>query len=380
MSCKKFRWMLALHDSGELSPEENQKVQAHIDGCEKCRQERGQLSKIPTLLESLHSDSWSADVSAQVREHLHDSVSKGRKSQRITSKAIASRPTHRLLRPVLVAAPIAALIITLLVTQLPGVNTEGVISKAYAATAGLQSYRMSGSTTSTYNGESSETTFNWEFASPDRYRGELTMDGETNEFIITGDRQYAQYSDSSESSGTVVVITDSIFSPIPSREGTLQLLDSLTELEELPEEEIEGLASLRYRGRVDIDRIVDDQIALLDPESPGYEQMAEALEMQRSININVELWINKGDYSLLQINLDAQSPRFVAAAPVFESGSDVMQEAGFISYSTSARYYDFNEYIEVDQPLTESGVLEQGWSLADDSPPVPTVEVSPVGE
>ncbi|MFC1963596.1 zf-HC2 domain-containing protein [Chloroflexota bacterium] len=371
MSCKEFRWMLALHDSGELSPEENRKVQAHIDGCEKCRQERDQLSKVPTLLESLHSDSWSADVSSQVREHLHASASKGRKSQRITSKAIASRPTQRFLRPALVAAPIMAVIITLLVTQLPGVNTEGVISKAYAATAGLQSYRMSGSTTSTYNGESSETTFYWEFAAPDRYRGELTTDGETNEFIITGDRQYAQYADSPEPSGTVVIITDSIFSPIPSREGTLQLLDSLTELEELPDEEIDGLVSLRYRGRVDIDRIVDEQIATLDPEWPRYEQMVEALEMQRTININVELWINKGNYSLLQMKLDAQSPR---------SGSDVMQEAGFISYSTSARYYDFNEYIEVDRPLTESGVLEQGWFLADDSPPAPTVEVSPVGE
>ncbi|MFC2058357.1 zf-HC2 domain-containing protein [Chloroflexota bacterium] len=380
MRCKEFKWMLALHDSGELSPEENQAVQEHVDICEKCRRERDELSKVPALLQELHTDQWSADVRSQVRERLYASAAEGHASQKRTAKTIGRGPTPRLLRPVLFAAPIVAVIIALLVTQLPGINPQGVISKAYAATAGLQSYRMSGSTISTFNGESSETAFMWEFTEPGNYRGELTTGGETNEFIITGDRQYAQYSDSRESSGTVVIVTDSIFSPIPSREGTLQLLDSLADLEELPDEEINGLGSLHYRGRVDIDRIVDDQIAALDPEWPEYEQMAEAMEMQRSININVELWINKEDYSLLQMNLDAQSPRFVAAAPVFESGSDVMQEAGFISYSTSARYYDFNEAIEVDHPLTESGALEQGWSLTEDSPPSPTVEFSPGGE
>ncbi|MFC1926865.1 zf-HC2 domain-containing protein [Chloroflexota bacterium] len=380
MRCKEFKWMLALHDSGELSPEENQAVQEHVDICEKCRRERDELSKVPALIESLHSDQWSADVRSQVKQRLYAAAAEGHASQKKTAKTMGRGATSRVLRPVLFAAPIAAVIIALLVTQLPGISPQGVISKAYATTAGLQSYRMSGSTTSTFNGESSETAFMWEFTEPGSYRGELTTDGETNEFIITGDQQYAQYAGDSQPGGSVVVITESLFSPIPSREGTLQFLGSLTDLEELPDEEIDGFVSLRYRGRVDIDRIVDEQIALLDPERPEYEQMIEAMEMQRGININVELWIDKENYSLLQMNLDAQSPRFVAAAPVFGSGSDVMQEAGFISYSTSARYYDFNEVIEVDQPLTESGALEQGWSLTEDSPPSPSVELSPVGE
>jgi anti-sigma factor RsiW len=71
--CKKIRWMLALHGSGELSAEEQDLVEIHLASCEKCRQELARLSEVPSLVQSLHGDTWWADVSASVRERLSTS-------------------------------------------------------------------------------------------------------------------------------------------------------------------------------------------------------------------------------------------------------------------------------------------------------------------
>jgi hypothetical protein len=47
-----------------------------------------------------------------------------------------------------------------------------------------------------------------------------------------------------------------------------------------------------------------------------------------------------------------------------------------LTYKTSATYFDFDQPIVVEQPVTASGNLEQGWRLVGgDSPPAPSVEL-----
>jgi hypothetical protein len=70
MKCKDVKWMIALYDSGELSPEENEMTKDHLAACEKCRQELAHISRVPEMIQSLHGDTWWADVSASVREHI----------------------------------------------------------------------------------------------------------------------------------------------------------------------------------------------------------------------------------------------------------------------------------------------------------------------
>ena len=73
MKCKRVRWLLALYGSGELSPEEQEMVETHLASCERCRQEVAQLSEVPALIQSLHGDTWWADVSSPMRERLNAS-------------------------------------------------------------------------------------------------------------------------------------------------------------------------------------------------------------------------------------------------------------------------------------------------------------------
>jgi hypothetical protein len=77
MKCRDVRWMLSLYDSGELSPEEQEIAETHLASCEKCRQELARLSGVPALIQSLHADTWWADVSPSVREQIHASVREG---------------------------------------------------------------------------------------------------------------------------------------------------------------------------------------------------------------------------------------------------------------------------------------------------------------
>jgi anti-sigma factor RsiW len=77
MKCRDVKWMLSLYDSGELSPEEQQIAETHVASCEKCRRELARISNVPALIQSLHGDTWWADVSSSVREQIGASAGEG---------------------------------------------------------------------------------------------------------------------------------------------------------------------------------------------------------------------------------------------------------------------------------------------------------------
>ena len=200
----------------------------------------------------------------------------------------------------------------------------------------------------------------------------MSADGDEREFIIIGDEQYTQESGSGESTGSVVVITGggySVFNPIPSKEGILQILDSLTYLEGLPDEQLDGEDTRHFRGKVDMDRIVDEQIEGLDPESPQYDQTVELSSLQRSATIDVALWIGKEDSTLRRLKLDVQFP-------TLSSGPRGMEQSGVATFSTLVRFLDLNEPIDINPPVTLSGVPESGWMQVTGGPPSPIVEKS----
>lgn len=87
MKCKEIRWLLALYGSGELSSEEQEMAETHLASCERCRQELSRLSEVPALIQSLHSDTWWADVSSPVMESLRASGVKSSPLQAKPAKA-----------------------------------------------------------------------------------------------------------------------------------------------------------------------------------------------------------------------------------------------------------------------------------------------------
>ena len=103
MKCRDIKWMLSLYDSGELSPEEQQTAETHLASCEKCRQELARISGVPALIQSLHGDTWWADVSSSVRGQMDASAREGTPpgtrrtgadKRGVTTGVPGWRPTH----------------------------------------------------------------------------------------------------------------------------------------------------------------------------------------------------------------------------------------------------------------------------------------------
>jgi len=240
---------------------------------------------------------------------------------------------------IIVAAVI--LLIVLLVTQPWAENSQSVNTS-------LQSYRMTSSVTSTFGGNTSESSYEMEYVAPDRYHMKKTSGEDLEETIIIRDEIYSQ---EPEELGTNVqkAIAISLSRSIPNKENTLGILNSLIDLKELPDENIDGIACLRYRGRIDNESMVEEQKAKLDPASPHYDEILKSLEDQPKIEITVELWIGKDDYLIRQMKQDTQMPS---------------KETGELDISSSViKYYDFNEPITIEPPLDAQGKLLPGWQL-----------------
>jgi len=339
MKCSDIEELLSAYANDELSRPQREFVEEHLSRCVNCRAALADYTEVQHHLMSLRATPVRSDI-------------KEATMSKIKAADVLKRPIQRWRRPAFITVPIVVILVALLVLQPWGafLGPRSVMAEAYAATESLQSYRMFSSTTATFEGKTIGQTFELEFAAPDRYHGKLTLDGETHEFIIIGDKQYSRElgNDHLGKSGVTVAVDS-----IPSKEDTLELLDSLTDLEKLPDEKIEGIECLHYRGRVDINRMVDEQIANLDPAQPGYEEILKGLEQLRNMKIEVELWIGKDDYLIRQMKKDMQVP-----------SEDTGQ---WDTSSAMWKFCDFNEPITIEPPETASGELLPGWCLVDSS-------------
>jgi hypothetical protein len=259
---------------------------------------------------------------------------------------ISIRVSGRWQRPAAVA--LAAVVVLIVVLVQPwSANPAGVIAKAYSATEGLLSYRATISGASAGDGLDSII----EFVFPDRLHAIITSGEETDEFIVVGDKQYVKSGDMSRN--TIIAFSNSATSML-SKEATLKILDSLTDLQRLPDEKIEGVNSFHYKGRFDTEKMIEKEKARLagmqSRMAPDdYQEMMKGLENSLNVKTEVELWIGKDDSLIRQIIQVTQAPD---------------SEGQLHTSSMTFRYYNFNQPITIEPPLDVNGQLLDGWQLA----------------
>lgn len=225
-------------------------------------------------------------------------------------------------------------------------NPGDVVSKAHAATIEVSSYRVEGTMAYASETETVDGSFEVEYVAPDRIRIKSSGGGGWSEAIFIGDMAYSRDSDHpdwrSQDGGFSVAV---VLSPVAPQE-TLRLLQSLVDLQQLTDEEINGVNCLHYKGRVDVMALVDEQKARLDPSEPYYEQFLEALELQARSEVDVELWIGEGDYLIRQEKVDRQ---MLLISP----GDSQDEEPSWAADTSTMRFFDFNEPITIEAPATE---------------------------
>ena len=223
-----------------------------------------------------------------------------------------------------------------------GLSLREVTTKAIVATSEAQSYRASAVDTYTVDGETGESTYESEFVAPDRYRGKTSSNSSWHESIVIGDKGYIRSSDKPQwcqspcqyDDYTSVVEVSSI-----SLEKELEPLNWLVGLEQLPDEEIDGVDCWHYRGTVDMDSYVEKLKAKAEGKPPEYLVLVEEMRRWRQ---SFELWVGKDDYLIRQLKNEARYP-------VPEPGTG---EEKWATRSTVERFYDFNEPIQIEPPPT----------------------------
>lgn len=352
MNCRDLEELLSAYADGELAGTQRHFLDEHLTSCADCRAILADYTKIREQLLSLRVTSPLPDIKEATMSKI--------KMVRVPVRL------RRWLRPALVAAPVLVVLITLLSLYLSGFFLgTGVIAKAYAAMEGVRSYRL---TVDGYHKEleTDELVHSWrsnlEYLSPDRYHWIAGYpegyEGDFGKFlrerIIIGDQVYTRIIQGLLSS---VPDVEGLGEITPSREQTLEALDIIVEIETMPDEVIDGTDSYHYRGMADIEKYIDKQRprwermfarqTLLDPEV----MVEAAADGWRTREVEYELWIGKDDYLIRRWK---ETARPLPGQPA---------TSRYHTLVTVFDYYDFNEQIVIEPPLTESGELLPGWSL-----------------
>jgi hypothetical protein len=347
MNCKDLEELLSAYADGELVGTQRDFIEEHLAGCADCRALLADYTKTREQLLSLRAIPAIPDIKQATMSKI--------------KMANAPAKLRRWLRPALVAASIIIILAIVLPLQLSGSPDDfsSVIAKAYAATEKLESYRL------TYNEyhkkqEAGELVHSWycnlEYVNPDRYHSvvgypEEYQKGFRKERTIIGDQVYTWGASSAPNMEALGQFT-------PTKEQTLELLTMLIDMETMPDETMDGVDCYHYKGKVDIEKLLAWERpareqrfkdALERYPDPGIfdleEMIKKAEDMWRRSEIAYEFWIGKDDYLIRQWKQVIQ--------PLLQCHT----------YVTIINYYDFNEPIVIEPPLTESGELLEGWRV-----------------
>ena len=222
-------------------------------------------------------------------------------------------------------------------------DPEEVITKAQVAIKEVQTYRSEMVYISTENGQTTRSSAQMEFVSPDRMHVIPVNGNGTGESIRIGNTEYRWESDSQNWQVHQWPESSNFTNPaVRWVEG----LDSLVGLVEMADEKIDGVDCLHYKGIIDMKARSEEERAKLDPSQPGYEERMRALELYDRCQFQCEFWVGKEDFLLRQLK-QHQEVVFIKYA-----GEDTEREE---RHSTTAtyRFFDFNKPIQIEPPPAE---------------------------
>ena len=240
--------LLSAYADGELARTQREFVERHAADCSLCQAMLADYKRDRHQLASLRSTPIPSDLKQAAMSKIRAAQALNRLFPRLVSPA--------LVRPALIVASVLIAVIAIGILQMSG---AGTIEKAEAATAALRSYRAIESVTVTKYGEIFQSEMEIEYSAPDRFRVIVSEPDDAVEFIGIGDGRYVR-GDSRKSAYIHVragvgkfldeisgeAKSDDTTGLAMSKENTLEILGSLLDLEQLPDDMIDGHDTLRY--------------------------------------------------------------------------------------------------------------------------------------
>jgi len=353
MNCKDTQEMLSAYADGEVSEQERLDVEEHLSGCAECRAVLEELLSMDTLITSLPKPKMK-DMEAKIMATIG--------SQRASKN-------RKILRPVLATMAVFALVATFAGLHFSGVfmSPEAVLAKAYSVTENLRSFRM-------MDDEYVQTTENSKMVHSWHSEIDYAGNGRLHAMKFIPNDALIPYSHETIVIGSTIYYKGNAARPItpeqlaeiaPSELNSLKALDVLSNVEVLPDETIDGVDCYHYTGLVDIEKWLEqgreDRIKRLEyvneHNSAGVtldidEGLKRAEDFWRTRQLTYDFWISKDDYRVRQwTSVEETAPGQTLEPGVYYKGT----------YTFT--YYDFNEEIDVEPPLDDSGALLPGWNV-----------------
>jgi hypothetical protein len=240
---------------------------------------------------------------------------------------------------------------------------EDIVTRAHWTMNAVGSYHMANhySISSSDTGSVDELYLDVDFSVPDRYRITHKESGVTAELtIVIGDEYYvAIESYDSDTQGYLGAFSYAILQTI-KRESFFDVLKSITDIEELPDEDIDGYDCYHLTAAWDKERVLNDyddnlQQQRRDAELPelSEDEMAEMIEnlsdLLEDVSIEFGLWIDKDTPYIRKMAVKQKQS--------IETDGNTVE---YVTYEVM-EFSMINEPITIEPPLDEGGNLQAGW-------------------
>ena len=222
-----------------------------------------------------------------------------------------------------------------------------VVEKAIEAADQVQSYRIEMISNIIEQGETSQTNSVMEFVAPDRLHVITRISGDidsSEEQIQIGAIMYAR--ENSTDDWHARDWEDERMTVRNLASGMLLTLDELQDIEILKDEKIDGVDCHHFIGKADIQGQREEELASFEESDPYYEQRKQAYESIEYIRDDMEFWVGKDDYLLRQYTVYIETT-------MHKDKDEEKEEIESYGYTTTLRFYDYNEPIEINAPSTE---------------------------
>ena len=227
----------------------------------------------------------------------------------------------------------------------PGI--EVVIAESIEATNQTRSYRVEMLSSSIEQAETRQTSLVMEFVAPDRLHLMTHMSGKmesSEEQIQIGTKMYTR--ENSTDDWHVRDWGDERMAARNLAVGVVLALNELVDVKELDDEEVDGIDCYHYTGSMNMEGQQEEELALLDESEPYYEQIKQSYESIEFTRDDMEVWISRDDFLLRQYTVYVETR-------MYKDKEEDTEEVESNGSTTTLRFYDYNEPIEISAPPTE---------------------------
>lgn len=235
-------------------------------------------------------------------------------------------------------------------------SPQAALANAYTTTTGLRSAHIVMEQIMQTSRDGQPITQVWhsegDFQFPDRMRMTTKYDGQTMEMVTIGRKVYTRPAGQTTwQVQTLPPFVPGSFAdvPTPDLESMLEQMRTAGNVEQLPDEEVDGVLCLHYRWQVDFGRArqqLRQQLNAQDPEVKTWLETLDRMEVQSQPGL--DYWLGRQDNRVRQFRM-----HYVFSLPMPSGPAGGVLSSPY-SMTITTRLSDFDKPVYIQPPVESS--------------------------